>query len=97
MIFSKLKQIQDLRKKAKELKDGLGKEKVASESLSGQIKIVMSGNQEIKEIFISESLLSPENKEKLEKGLVDAFQKAVKEVQRVMAQKIQSGELNLPM
>lgn len=97
MIFSKLKQIQELRKKAKEFKEELEKEIIVSESLAGQIKIKMSGNQEIKEIVISETLLSPKNKEKLEKGLIDAFQKAIKDVQRAMAQKIQSGGFNLPI
>jgi DNA-binding YbaB/EbfC family protein len=97
MVFSKLKQIQDLRKKAKELKDGLEKEEVTSESLAGQIKIVMTGNQEIKQISISETLLSPEKKEILEKGLTEVFERAIKDVQRLMARKIQSGEINLPM
>jgi len=97
MIFNQLKQFQELRRKAKELKENLEKETVTSESLGGLIKISMSGSQEIKEVFISETLLSPENKEKIEKGLLDAFQKALKDVQRIMAKKIQSGGINLPI
>lgn len=95
-MFNKLKQIQDLRKKAKELQGNLAQDTVTGESLGGQIKITMDGNQKIQDILIDENLLSSENKQMIEKGLIDAFDKAIKNVQGLMAQKLQSGEINLP-
>ena len=95
-MFNKLKQIQDLRKKAKELQGNLAQDTVTGESLNGQIKITMDGNQKIQDISIDENILTPENKQMIEKGLVDAFEKAIKDVQGLMAQKLQSGEINIP-
>ena len=95
-MFNKLKQVQDLRKKAKELQGNLAQDIVAGESLDGQIKITMDGNQKIQNISIDENILTSDNKEMIEKGMIDAFEKATKEVQGLMAQKLQSGEIDLP-
>ena len=95
-MFNKLKQIQDLRKKAKELQGNLAQDTVSGESLDGQIKITMDGNQKIQDISIDENILTSENKNMIEKDLVDAFDKAIKNVQGLMSQKLQSGEINLP-
>jgi hypothetical protein len=95
-MFSKLKQLQNLRKQAQDLKNNLAQEIVSGEAIGGQIKISMDGNQEVKEVFIDESLLSSENKEMLEKGIKEALSKVLKEVQTLMARKIQSGDLQIP-
>jgi nucleoid-associated protein EbfC len=95
-MFNKLKQFQDLRKQAKELKSSMSDEIIAGEALGGDIKIIMDGNQEIKNVIIDESLLSVENKEKLEQGIKEAFASAVKELQSLMMRKMQSGDIQLP-
>lgn len=95
-MFNKLKQIQELRKKAKELQNSLSEEVVTSSAEKDKIKISMDGNQQVQEINIDGELLSLENKERLEKGLKEAYNKGIKEVQMLMARKVQSGDINLP-
>ncbi len=95
-MFNKLKQFQDLRKKAKDLKNSMAQEAIVGEALDGEIKITMDGNQEIKNVEISEALLSPDNKGQLEQGVKDAFSSAVKELQSLMMKKMQSGDIQLP-
>ena len=95
-MFNKLKQFQDLRKQAKDLKSNMAQETVTGEALDGDIKITMDGNQEIKDVEINESLLSGDNKEKIQEGIKEAFEKAVKELQSMMMRKMQSGEIQMP-
>lgn len=95
-MFNKLKQIKDLRKQARELQDNLAQDSVTAESEGGQIKIVIDGNQQVKEVKIDEALLSSENKDRLENGLKETYNKAIKDVQTLMARKMQSGDLNMP-
>lgn len=95
-MFTKLKQIQEMRKKARELKDTLSKERAFGQALSGKVQILMTGDQEIEEIKIDPSLLNPLQKEKLENALIDAFKSAVREIRRIMTRKVQSGELKMP-
>lgn len=79
------------------MKQMLAQESVSADSVHGQVTIVMDGNQEILSIDINPELLSPDNKEKLENGIKDALAEAIKKVQRLMAQKMQSmGGLDLP-
>lgn len=95
-MFQKLKQYKDLRDTAKQAQDILSKETVHGDALGGKIGIVMDGNQEILSIDIDDSLLSPEHKDKIEKGIKDAIKSAMKQLQRVMLKKVQSGELQMP-
>ncbi len=95
-MFQKLKQYKDLRDTAKEAQSVLEKETVHADAVGGKIGVVMDGNQKIISIDIDESLLSPENKEKIEKGIKEAIENAMKKLQRVMLQKIKSGELQMP-
>jgi len=95
-MFSKLKQIQEMRKKARELKDLLSNEKVYGSALGGKVQIEMTANQEIEKVIVDPSLLSVDQKEKLEEGIKDAFKNALKEIQHIMAKKVQSGELKMP-
>ena len=95
-MFGKLKDLAAAKKQADEMKKQLGAEEVIGEALNGQVRITMNGNQEIKEVFIDEVLLSPDNKEKLEEAIGEAFAKVNKELQTIMIRKMQSGELQMP-
>jgi len=95
-MFDKLKQLAQLKKQASQLKQELAQETACGEALDGQIKITLNGNQEIKNIEIDNPLINLDQKEKLEQGLKEAFQKAMKEVKMIMVRKMQSGEMNLP-
>lgn len=93
-LFSKLKEIQELKKKAGELKNLLGDEKVEIDN--DGIKIVINGNQKVLEIKINEELLKSESKEKLERLLQININEAIKKVQRLMAEKIKSSGFQMP-
>ena len=91
-VFSKLKQFKDLRDQAKKIEDTLSQEKIEIEGARGLIKLVINGRQEILSLIIDPSLSGKH----LEEGLKQTFNDAVKRVQKMMASKIQAGDLKLP-
>jgi len=95
-MFEKLKQVKDLRSQAKQLQDQLAEETVAVSSEGGKINLVMDGNQKVITLEIDPELLQLDKKETLERGLKEAYNDATKRVQRVIAQKMQGGNFNLP-
>jgi len=96
-MFDKIKQLKELRDQAKQIKEMLSKESVVGEAGGGNVKVVMDGNQEVLSVDIDPSLLIIESKEKLEQYVREAINDAIKKVQRVMAQKMQSMPgFNLP-
>lgn len=94
--IGKLKQVWDMRKAAKSMQSSLADVVVTGEALSGQIKISMDGNQKITKVFIDQQLLSSDKQEKIQNGFIDAFNAAQKKVQKIMAEKLRSGELKMP-
>ncbi len=93
-LFSQLKQVQKLRKQAKEYKNTMGDESVSGSH--GAVSVSMDGTQKISAVTLNAEELKPENKDKLEKDIVKAFEDAQKNLQKVMMKKIQSGELKMP-
>ncbi|NQU77097.1 YbaB/EbfC family nucleoid-associated protein [Candidatus Falkowbacteria bacterium] len=95
-MFNKLKQIKDLRSQAKQIQSKMAEETLEVEK--NGIKILINGNQEI--IYykiINTELLNPEKASDLESALKEATNKAVKDAQKMMAQKMMaSGDFNLP-
>lgn len=90
-MFNKIKQIKDLRDQAKTLQNALSTESAEGSAEWDKIKVVMNGNQEVTSVTIDASLMSPDNKSKVEKGLAEATNKAIKKVQKVMAEKMKSS------
>lgn len=96
-MFSKLKEIKDLRQQAKSIQNMLSQEHVETSAAWGKVKIKMSGNQEIEEVLIDSELMTPSKKTDLEKGIKEAVNDANKKVQKIMATKVrQQGGLNIP-
>ncbi len=95
-MFEQLKNLASLRKQASEMKKQLESELITGEALNGQVKISMDGSQQIKEVFIDESLLVSGNQDKLQNAIKDAFSKANKELQMMMVRKMQAGEIQMP-
>lgn len=95
-MFNKLKQIQELRKQAKELQNNLSEETIISESEGGSIKVTVDGNHKIQNIDIDNELLNPDSKDRLENGLQKAINNATDDVQKMMARKVQSGDISMP-
>lgn len=95
-MFNKLKQIKDLKKQAKEMQNSLSQETITCEGEGGKVKVTVDGNNKIKNISIDDQLLSPEYKEKLENSLSKTINKATEDVQKIMARKVQSGDISMP-
>lgn len=97
-MFNKLKQFKDLRDKAKELQDTLGKESVTATAAGNAVSLTMNGNLEVTDITIDDSLLSSDKKQKLTEGIKDAHKDALKKMQRIMAMKMKEmgGLPNIP-
>ena len=94
-MFNKLKQFNDLRKQANDLKNMLAQESVEVENKA--VKIIMDGNQEIKALELKSDMLNANNKADLEKYIKEAFAESIKKVQRKMAMKMQqSGDFKFP-
>ena len=81
-MFNKLKQIKDLRHQAKTLQGALAEEKVVVEKRG--IKMVINGNLEIVELTIADK-----HQDGLENTLRDMFNDGIKQVQKIMAKKMQ--------
>jgi DNA-binding protein YbaB len=87
-MFNKIKHLKDLRSQAKTMQDALAEEKITKEN--GGLVLTMDGNQEVVEFRIQdEALLSPENKEKLEKATHELINDTAKETKQLMARKVQ--------
>lgn len=85
-MFNKLKQIQDLKSQANQIKKALAEETVEGSGAWGKVKIIMDGNQEVKKVEIDNELLN--DKDKLAGAILEATNDAIKKVQKVMAQKM---------
>lgn len=95
-MFNKLKQIKDLRSKAKRVQSALKDEFAEGTGAWGKIKVKMNGNQEVLEVSIDPELMKPDEKKKVEDGVKEATNNAIKRIQRVMVEKMQKmGELKL--
>lgn len=95
-MLSKLKQFKDLRQQAKSVQNILSQETAHGSGAGGKVNVVMDGTQKIMSLDIDNSLLNPAEKKKVEQGVIDALAAANKELQKLMAKKIQSGEMTMP-
>jgi DNA-binding YbaB/EbfC family protein len=74
-LFGKLQEAQE---KMKEGKDRLALITVDGEAGDGAVKVVVTGNREVKSLDIAEHLFDKENKEELEDLLITALNRALK-------------------
>lgn len=96
-MFSKLKQIKDMRAQAKKIQGALSSESVETTAAGGRVKVGMNGNQEVTSVAIDPSLLAPRERDRLQGALKDAANDAIKRVQRIMATKVKEmGGLDVP-
>ena len=89
-MFSKLNQIKDLKAQAKSMQDTLSQENVEVEK--NGIVLKMDGNQKVLSVNIPEDM---ENSS-IENILPELFDDATKKVQKMMAEKMRSGEIAMP-
>jgi len=94
-MFSKLKQIKDLRDRAKKIQNVLKDVAVEGSGAWGKAKVGMNGNQEVTSVSIDPELLS--DKAKAESAVKEAFNDAVKKAHKQMAETMRkSGDLKIP-
>lgn len=95
-MFSKLKQIKDLRDQAKKAQDLFKDISVIGSGAKDKVMITMDGNLQVQGVNVDNELLNSENKSKLEGGIKDAFSDAVKKAQREMGAKMKSSGMDFP-
>ena len=94
-MFSKLKQIKDLRDQAKKIQDVLKDVSADGAGAWGKVKVKISGNLEVMSVSIDPELLA--DQAKAEAGVKEAANDAIKKVQRSMAEEMRkNGNLNIP-
>ena len=82
-MFSKLKQLKDMRSQAKKMQGAL-KDESATIEKSG-IKVTMDGNMQVTDLVINNEL----KKESIEGILTECVNEAIKKIQKIMAKKMQ--------
>ena len=86
-MFDKMKHLMDMKKQADKIKGELDRVTVDVTEVQG-IKIVMTGAQDFRSIEIDSNLLSPTNKNQLEKDLLKSVNAAIKKAQSAAAQRM---------
>ena len=95
-MLDKMKQLMEMQKKVQEVKKQLDNTVFETSSSDGLIKVTMNGSQEVKEVFLCEGF-EKEEKTRLEQSIKDAYNRAIKQSQKIAAEKMQSAAgLNLP-
>lgn len=85
-MFNKIKAIKDIRHQAKKLQNGLSEISAEGSAQWGKIKVTIDGNQQILSVEIADEFMS--DKSKLQDGLKEAFNDAIKNIQKKMAAKM---------
>lgn len=98
MDLSKIKDMYELQKKAKQVQKELKDIEVEASSNDGWVTVVFNGEQHLTQISIDEAALSPENKRELEKDLRNTISQAISRAQAVAAEKMKdiAGGLGIP-
>ena len=93
-----MKQAQMMQKKMEEVKIELAKKEIKVSSGGGMIEIVVSGDQEIKEIKIDPDVIDVNEKEMLEDLILAAVNESIRQSKELAAQEIAklTGGVNIP-
>lgn len=93
-MFDKAKDLYKLQKQAREIKRKLKNTHIEAEH-EGVI-VIINGEQEVIDLRISDEALT--DKKKLEKNVINCFNKAIKRSQQIGAEAMKDvmGDLNLP-
>lgn len=95
-FFDKAKDMYKLQRQAKDIKKKLKNTHIEAD-VEG-IVVTIDGEQNVVSVKIPGHMLGPENKDKLEKTLESAFNKAIKKSQQIAAEEMKGvmGGLGLP-
>lgn len=84
-MFDKMKQLMEIQKKAKEMQKTLDSIRLEKTSPDGKIRLTMNGNNRVESLSIDDSLLSPAQKQALEKKLADLITETAEEIRKQVA------------
>ena len=84
-MFDKLKELKQMQDQAKQMQNQLSTIMIEG-SFHNKVVIKMDGNQQILSVSIADELLT--NKQKLEEAVKEAFQDAMKKMQKELASKM---------
>ena len=85
-MFNKIKAVKDLRTQAKKMQNELDLITAEGSGAWGKVKVKVNGNQKVLEVKIDEELVG--KKEKVEEGVLEAVNDALKKIQKDMAGKM---------
>lgn len=85
-MFNKIKAVKDLRTQAKKMQNELDLITAEGSGAWGKVKVKVNGNQKVLEVMIDDELLG--NKEKIQEGVKEAVNDAMKKIQKDMASKM---------
>ena len=93
-----MKKVQKLQKQMTQMQEDLKKRTVEVTAGGGAVKIVMSGEKEVKDLKIDPAAVDPEDVEMLQDLLSAAFNEATKKVEEMMANEMGklTGGMGLP-
>lgn len=83
--------LQEMKQKMEESKKRLDAVSMQAEAGSGQVKVTITGNREIKSIDISEELLKSGDKEEIEELLIVAINRAISQADKVNESEMQGA------
>ena len=87
-MFDKLKNLGEMMKKAKLVKDALGEITIEAASRDGKIKMSFDGENMLQSISIDEEYLNPSRKDEFEELLKSCIQEGIKKAQAAAAKKM---------
>jgi len=84
-MFDKMGDMYKMAKEAKLVQKKLRKKEITGESKSGNIKLTVNGEIKVIDIEVSQEILEPENKSRLERSLKETLNATLKKAQQVAA------------
>jgi DNA-binding YbaB/EbfC family protein len=96
--FAKARDNYDLIKKARSLQKELKDTEIEASNADKTITVVFNGEQRMVSIDIDEAWLTPDQKEELEKAIMNVTSQAISKAQAVANEQLKkiAGDLNLP-
>jgi len=84
-MFEKLKQMKELRDRAKMIQQRLREIEIRADSANGRVRVTMNGNQEIQRLQIDPDYLRQADRARIEQELAQTINEAMKKSQQAMA------------
>ena len=88
-----MKQAKEMKSKMKEVQEQLKEVEVEETGFDGKIKVIITGELELKKIAIDESLITKENQVKLQKAIVKTTNEAIKTAKNLATKKLSAISL----